>query len=255
MYHLQNPREILSRSSPVYDDAINFLYATCMDGEDLINSISGYQYIDKSQSVIKPRNDALRHSVMLPRNEQLSRPPSFRKFSALNADGDAKVSDVELFKLLANLKSNDGRMQYPSAGGIYSIKVWVTVFPDRLSTDLREGVYAYNHETNLFEHAIDCSYVSFINCFHPSGEQENEFSFAVFFTLDLQRALSKYKQRGVLFGAMEVGAIYQELNRAAQSQELKSLVFGGYRLHAFCKTLGINQLYQFPLAMQLFGHD
>jgi SagB-type dehydrogenase family enzyme len=160
-----------------------------------------------------------------------------------------------VINLLAGLKSIDGRRQYPSAGGIYSVNIWVAMFPDRLVTSLQSGIYRYNHETNRLDHVLDCAHSHFVNSFHPSIEHEHEFSFAVFFTLDLKLALAKYRQRGILFGAMEAGSIYQELIHISQSLGLRSLVFGGYRLHTLCRTLGINQLNQFPLVMQLFGND
>lgn len=246
------PGSLLTDST--YLMALKFLYSTSMDDDGLIEF-----FLDLPDTQHENCINKIDHfepcSIKLPEFSSTSgvRKPSCREFSFKK--NNALLSDTQILNLLSSLIQPDGRRQYPSAGGLYPINLWVTIFPERVNTELKEGIYLYDASTKSLEMKMKCNINDLMKSFHYTSDGIKSFSFGIIFTVDIYEAIKKYKLRGLLMSAMEVGAIYQDLTRTAEKNDLRTLVYGGFRVHSLSKNFGFNQLYHFPLMMQLFGYE
>ncbi len=114
---------------------------------------------------------------------------------------------------------------YPSAGGLYPVNIYLYIKDGRVE-NLEEGIYFYNphsHSINLLNRVklAEKKYHYFIN--HSAFNTSN---FSIFFTLDCDVIMPKYKGAGYYYGILECGVMSATLANIAEYFDVGSCSIG-----------------------------
>ena len=176
----------------------------------------------------------------------------YDRWPSAEAIGDYPLPVEKLEKLLQRAIGADhlGRRTFPSAGAMYSVSLRVAIF----ETDVVAKVYGFEASSGklLPPRLMDGRALRKA----VLGIEEPRFGIGtaiLFFVVDLERALEKYKHRGLLFAMMDVGAMYQNILRDAQAYGITSRVWGGFSPFRVMQILGLNPSITPVVLTQLLG--
>ncbi|OCB97260.1 SagB/ThcOx family dehydrogenase [Bacillus amyloliquefaciens] len=157
-------------------------------------------------------------------------PPLIKKRKSIRDFDTSKKMDFSKFSKLLNVfkqsQIEEGiKYFYPSAGGLYPVNIYLYIKDGRIE-NIEEGVYLYNphsHSINLISRVklAEKKYHYFIN--HNAFNTSN---FSIFFTLDCDVIMPKYKGDGYYYGILECGVMTATLANFAEYLDIGACSIG-----------------------------
>jgi hypothetical protein len=157
-------------------------------------------------------------------------------------------------------------MAYPSAGGTYSVDLFV-VDIHAVRHSGRSAVYIFDSPglrlTQIPISPVTIESLRSVLDGYPQGEsslsalQNGHFempSVICLYMINKRRAVHRYLSRGIRFAMMEVGSIYQLLSDAASAGCFGSCMFGASNDAAALRGLGLNSDLYMLATVQVFGY-
>jgi SagB-type dehydrogenase family enzyme len=191
-------------------------------------------------------------SVLHLDTEELKR--SSRHGSA-NRFADAPLALNAIASLLTEAHgcTADG-LAFPSAGGLYPIELLVALYRENVVTSAPEGVYHHRPYGDRLELLGSPAYTELRQQVFPDGNDLGWCSTVLIYCVHLDCALAKYGHRGLLFAAMDVGAICQNIGMIADREQLATRVWGGFSAYGLARVLDLNPTELHVMICQLLGH-
>lgn len=152
-----------------------------------------------------------------------------RRASTRSFDMEKKVS-MELFNdlMISMCQKHNGEnitYNYPSAGGLYPINIYVFVKEGRVE-GVPGGLYMLNPAKHaLVPHQLDGDINSDAQ-FFTNKEIAKESAFTIYFTYDGEVNMQKYKGQGYYYGILETGILMGLVSYYAEYLGLGSCIIG-----------------------------
>lgn len=240
-----------------YDDVVEFLRQSSFDDIALIEDFSlSSRKSEEDFSYLQHHESELVH--INPQKFDLPKPITRRKASA--TEFSKQLSADTILQILANANSaNDAqpvRRPYSSAGAIYPIEVFVGISSFTSNQTITPGVY----------HQLPYSgQLEFITRFRTEEIaaamtlRDTPFTLEhltiLFYAVNIEKCIRKYGHRGLLFAAMDVGAICRNIEVELEKVNGASRVWGGYRVMQLGSALSLDPAHLQILATQLIGTE
>lgn len=141
------------------------------------------------------------------------------------------------------------RRPYPSGGALYSVDS-VAILGNVAGTNEDFNVLHYLPVSNAFE-VLQGGYD--FTLFNEIYKIEHAAFYVVYF-INLKKAIFKYRSRGYRLALMEVGSMYQQMLRTAQSHGVRSRVLSGFSEYALAKNCGLDSRVLLPGIIQAFAY-
>lgn len=125
----------------------------------------------------------------------------------------------------------------PSAGALYPLEIYPAVFH---SQGLQSGIYHYNVRNNSLERLTEQITYEQIDANLLGTELMPGADVALVITAVLDRALSKYGERGYRFALIEVGHLAQNVSLVCEALGLNSVCLGGFYEDGLAELLSID---------------
>ncbi|MGH7196357.1 MAG: YcaO-like family protein [Candidatus Saccharimonadales bacterium] len=126
----------------------------------------------------------------------------------------------------------------PSAGGLYSLKIYVIVFSDQ--EDFSTGYYEYDPEKLLLHRYANVVDKERLEYAFNSDDVLYGAPVAIVIAADLQRHPGKYSNRGYRFTLLEAGHVAQNIHLAGVEQRLNTLEYGGFYDDVLARELQLD---------------
>jgi len=135
----------------------------------------------------------------------------------------------------------------PSAGALYPLEIYVVVGEVR---GLKPGLYHYNPEKNIITKKADGDLRQKLTeaSLHQDEITRAPATFVI--TAAYERTMKKYRQRGIQYVHMEVGASAENIYLQAEALNLGTVFIGAFEDEKVKKALGIREE---PLAIMPVG--
>lgn len=146
-----------------------------------------------------------------------------------------------------------GRRAFPSAGGLYSIDLLVALYRENVVTSAPEGIYHHRPYSDRLELVASPDYAELRQQVFPDAGDLGWCSTILVYCVHLDSALAKYGHRGLLFAAMDVGAICQNIGVIADREQLATRVWGGFSAYGLARILDLNPTELHVMICQLAG--
>lgn len=241
--------------SAVTRDILTFLRQSSFDDIALIEELSANERGAHSDySAIQHTETELMH--IHKRRIVLPAPLTSRRGSA--TEFSHQLSPDTILQILANANSanhhQSERRPYSSAGAIYPIELFVGISPPVKSHILADGVYHQLPYSSQLEFVTDfkAEELSAAMNFGDSPFLLERLS-VVFYALNIEKCVMKYGHRGLLFAAMDVGAICRNVEIEVSGVSGASRVWGGYRVAQLGNILNLDPSRLPIVATQLIG--
>jgi len=125
----------------------------------------------------------------------------------------------------------------PSAGALYPLEIYPAVFH---SQGLQSGLYHYNVPKNSLERLTEVITYEQLDANLLGTELMPRADVALVITAALDRALSKYGERGYRFALIEVGHLAQNISLVCEALGLNSVCLGGFYEEGIAQLLEID---------------
>lgn len=170
------------------------------------------------------------------------RPQTTRDF-----DKTAVLSEGDITKFLVKVFGSK-YPQYPSAGGMYSIKAYVLLSRDH--KDLKRGLYIFENNI-LVRLSVDINIAHVYKAFESRELVENS-GLIVILVSDLSSAQTKYSNRAYRYANIEAGHISQNFYLSVETFSLSICEYGGFCDQFLQGILNLKED-QYPLITLLIG--
>ena len=123
-------------------------------------------------------------------------------------------------------KNNDNSMfNYPSAGALYNCFVYLLI--DKVE-GMRKGIYLYNHIENTFSIVNEEDSYTYLPYISINANDLKKSGFIIYVTINLEKYIKKYGDRGIKFGLIEAGQLSQNLLLFSTELNFRTFTNGGY---------------------------
>lgn len=241
----------------VYDGVLTYLRQSTFDDLFLLEEFSANETdIHQDYSSIQHKDTELVHinkqAVTLPE------PETRRRASA--TEFCSHMSSEVILQIVANANSAliqlQPRRPYPSAGAIYPIELLIGISSGHNFDNLPSGIYHHLPYSNQLELVSKFKGEELIPAMN-FGEARRLFerSTVIFYALNVEKCIKKYGYRGLIFGAIDVGAICRNVELEVEKKGGVSRVWGGYRAAQLCTAIGLDPSQLPIIATQLIGME
>lgn len=170
------------------------------------------------------------------------------------------LSHIQQVLIQAYGADEQGRRNYPSAGGLYPVEPIVFLNCDKISDGddleppLQSGFYHFRPVTQSLQLIKTLPSETFINkLLQGFIESEQGPCFAVLYLTHIGKAIFKYRYRGYRHAMMEAGSMYQQATFVAEQLNLRTTLWSSFSEPQIMQAIGLDSNTFMPLTMQLFG--
>lgn len=213
---------------------------TCIDREivtDIIDFLIEYKIVYNGTQLYKYYQEVssnpmyFRTSLSPTQISRLSKPqinpenkPTLRNKSIRDFDKNYQHKSVEIIKFLSDALGNNQVREYPSAGGLYPIEIYVV--NSKENQDFARGVYKFeNKQLNNQNLAFD---VGMLYKAFESRELIDNSGLVIVLVANLTSSSAKYCNRSYRYACLEAGHIAQNLYIKAKNTDLAICEYGGF---------------------------
>ncbi|OOE46022.1 hypothetical protein BZG10_14100 [Salinivibrio kushneri] len=193
--------------------------------------------------------------LMLPaRSTPIVRRPSCRQFS--ERDIDYHLLTACLSQALC--ADETGRREYSSAGGLYSVDIFVALQTERLDhapEGMESGFYYLDNNRNTLTLTAPVSSDGIRKALMRQGSYFQPATFQVITVINLAKALFKYKERGFRNALIEVGSIHHVLRECFIREGIESCESAEFYDPRLLDAMNLNKRMFKAGLVQHFGYN